>query len=122
MADTGIFASTAEVIRKAGAGASTDATTETAINDFMTQVESWINSESRYNWSDNYATLNADTRGLLKMAASNFAAIHVIAYDMSGYTDRIEAEDLININRDAGKAALRLLKDKKTVEFIKETT
>ena len=122
MADTGIFATTAEVQRKAGSGASVTSNTEAYINDFMTQVESEINATCRYNFSDNYATLNADTKGLLKQAASNMAAIYVIAYDMSGYNSRIDAEDLINVLRDAALRNLNLLKDKKVVDFINEVS
>lgn len=122
MVDTGIFATTAEVGRKAGSGASTVSNTETYINQFMTEAESEINSECRYNFSDNYGTLNADTRGLLKMVASDLAAIMVISYDMSGYTSRIEAEDTINILRDAALRGLRLLKDKKVTDFIREVS
>jgi len=121
MADTGIFATTAEVQRKTGANASSTSNVEAYINDFMTQVESMINVTCRYNFSDNYASLNADTKGLLKEAASNFAAIYVIIYDLSGYTSRIEGEDMINVLRDAGLRALALLRDKKAVDFINES-
>jgi len=120
MADSGIFASTAEVQRKAGLGGSSISNTETYINQFMTEVESEINSTIRYNFSDVYATLNADTKGLLKQISSNLAAIYVISYDMTGYGSRIEAEDLINVLRDAALRGLRLLKDKKVEDFINE--
>jgi hypothetical protein len=39
---------------------------------------------------------------------------------MSGYTSRIEAEDLINVLRDAALRGLALLKDKKITDFIRE--
>lgn len=120
MADTGIFATTAEVNYKTGIGASTISSSETYVNSFMTQAESLINTACRYNFSDNYATLNADTKGILKEIASNLAAIYVIQYDMSGYTSRIEAEDMINILRDAALRGIALLKDKKSTDFIRE--
>ena len=120
MADTGIFATTAEVGYKAGANASATSKAEAYVNSFMTQVESQINSTCRYNFSDNYSTLNADTKGLLKEVASNLAAIYVIQYDMSGFSSRIEAEDMINILRDAALRGLALLKDKKVSDFIRE--
>jgi len=122
MVDSGIFATTAEVQRKAGSGASATSKAEAYVNDYMTQVESEINATCRYNFSDNYASLNADTKGILKQCASNMAAIYVIMYDMSGYTSRIEAEDLINICRDAALRNLALLKDKKTSDFVREVT
>jgi len=118
MADTGIFATTAEVQRKAGANASGTSNVEGYINDFMTQVESQINCATRFNWSDNYSGLNADVKGLLKEIASNLAAIYVIQFDMSGFTSRIEAEDMINILRDAALRGIAILRDKKVEEFM----
>ena len=118
MADTGIFATTAEVERKAGANASATSTAEAYVNDYMTQAESLINVMVRFNFSDVYSTLNVDVKGILKEVASNIAAIYVIQYDMSGYTSRIEAEDMINVLRDAALRGLSLLRDKKAKEFI----
>lgn len=85
----------------------------------MTQVEALINAVCRFNFSDNYATLNVDVKGLLKEVASNLAAIYVIIYDMSGFTTRIEAEDMINVLRDAALRGLALLRDKKATDFMK---
>ena len=82
MADTGIFATTAEVQRKVGENASATSNVEAYINDFMTQAESYINAVTRHNWSDDYSGLNADVKGLLKEAASNIAACYVILFDM----------------------------------------
>lgn len=118
MADTGIFCTTAEVLRKAGANASSTSINEAYTNDFVTQAESLINAVCRYNFSDNYTTLNADARGILKEVASNLAAIYVILYDMSGFSSRTEAEDMINILRDAALRGLSLLRDKKVQDFI----
>lgn len=120
MADTGIFATTDEVERKAGLGASSISITEAYVNDYMSQVEAQINSACRFNFSDNYGSLNADTKGILKEVASNLAAIYVISYDMEGYTTRIEAENMINILRDAALRNISLLKDKKVTDFIRE--
>jgi hypothetical protein len=84
----------------------------------MTQVEAHINVITRKNWSDAYSGLNVDIKGLLKEIASNLAAIYVIQYDMSGYTSRVEAEDMINILRDAALRGLALLRDKKIEDFM----
>jgi hypothetical protein len=118
MVDNGIFCTTAEVLRKAGANASVTSSAEAYTNDYVTQAESTINGMVRYNFSDNYASLNVDTRGILKEVASNLAAIYVISYDMSGFTTRTEAEDMINILRDAALRGLSILRDKKVQDFI----
>lgn len=118
MADTGIFATTAEVMRKAGANASYTSNTEAYINDFMSQAESIINGMTRHNWSDDYAGLNADVKGILKAAATSWAAMHVILYDMSGFSSRIEAEDMINVLRDDFLRNVSILRDKKNQVFL----
>lgn len=102
MADTGIFATTAEVQRKVGANASATSNLEAYINDFITQAESYINVATGKNWSDLYTSLNVDVKGILKEAASNLAAIYVINYDYTGFVgatngSRIEIEDRLNI-------------------------
>ena len=118
MADTGIFATTAEVQRKAGANASTTSNVEAYINDFMTQAESTINAQSQFNWSDVYSTLNADVKAILKEAASNLAAMYVIQYDMSGFTSRFEAETMLDVLSDGFNRAMSLLRDIKKRDFI----
>ena len=120
MADTGIFATTAEVQYKAGANASATSKAEAYVNSYMTQVESLINAVCRFNFSDNYSTLNVDVKGLLKEVASDLAAIYVIQYDMSGFTSRVEAEDMVNILRDAALRGLAVLRDKKVQEFMRD--
>jgi beta-galactosidase/beta-glucuronidase len=118
MADTGIFCTTAEVQRKAGANASTTANVEAYINDFVTQAESLINCATRKNWSDDYSSLNVDVKGVLKEAASNMAAIYVIQFDMSGFTSRGEAESMITILRDAYLRNIQFLRDMNVQTFI----
>ena len=118
MADTGIFATTAEVERKCGANVSSTSKAEAYINDYMAQAESLINAVTRFNWSDAYSGLNADTKGLLKEVATNLAAIYAISYDMSGFTSRTEAENMINILRDAALRGLSLLRDQKVKTFV----
>lgn len=123
MVDSGIFATTAEVQRKVGANASATSNVEAFINDYMTQVEALINTVTRINYSDTYSALNTDTKGLLKEAASNLAAIYVINYDMSAIvtaSSLIEAEDRITVLRDAALRALSLLKDKKHTTFVSD--
>ena len=107
----------AEIIQKAGAGksASFDTTMITAAN---LRAESTINCMARYNFSDTFATLNTDVKQILSDIASSLAAIEAISYDMSGYTSRIEAEDMVNIQRDIALRGLSLLRNQKVVTFI----
>lgn len=119
MVDTGIFATTAEIGYKAGAGASATSKAEAYTNSYIAQAESTINVMCRYNFSDNYASLNADVKNILKQVASDLAAIYVIQYDMSGFASRTEAEDMINILRDSALRGMSLLRDKKAQDFMR---
>jgi hypothetical protein len=120
MADTGIFATTAEILRKAGANASSTAAAEAYTNDFIAQAESEINALTRVNWSDLYAGLNADVKAVLKEAATNLAAMYVISYDMSGFTSRLEATTMLDLLRDAYLRALGVLRQIQVQTFVKD--
>lgn len=118
MADFGIWTNNADIQAKAGTGANATAKATAATDIYVLEVESFVNAATRYNWSDAYAALNADVKDLLKEVTSNLCAIYVIQWDMSGYTSRIEAEDMINVLRDAALRGISLLRDKKIQEFI----
>lgn len=118
MADEGIFATTAEVERKAGANCSATSKAEAYVNQYMTEAESIINCITRFNWSDAYTALDVDVKGILKAAASSWAAMMVIQYDMSGFSSRTEAENMINILRDDFLRNVSLLRDKKVKTFM----
>jgi len=109
MADTGIFATTAQVQNKVGINASSTSNTEAFINDYMLQAESEINSTIRFNFSDTYAALNIDVKSILTRVAACMAATEVLNYDLSGMSQR-EAEtrlDVLNNQINRGMAALK---------------
>ena len=118
MVMTSIMTTDAEVMQKAGTNVDvgfTDAMKTAA----GLQAESVVNCMCRYNWSDAVtAGLNADVKGILSDVASSFVAIEGICYDMSGYTSRIEAEDMINVLRDSMLRGLSILRDKEVQRFI----
>lgn len=124
----GIMTLSGLVIIKAGKGISSDLTgtgaqgmsADTIIVKFINEAESTINAITRYNYTDTYAALDADVKEILAGIASNLAAIHCISYDMSGYTTRIEAEDIINILRDGALRGLSIIRDQKVVTFIND--
>ena len=118
MADDGIFATNAEIERKAGANASAVSVAVAYTDDYIAQAESKINCMTRFNWSDAYAGLDADVKSILKEAGSNLAAIYVIQYDMSGFTSNIEAEDMITILRDQFQTNIQILRDIKVQTFM----
>ena len=117
MADEGIFATTAEVQRKVGANVSATSNAEAFINQYMAEAESYINAITMFNWSDVYSSLNGDTKELLKMAASAYAAKEVINYDTSGMSQR-EAQTRMSVLFDDFNKAIKLLGDDKVKLFI----
>ena len=119
MAHTGVFATSDEILTKAGENYDTSVT-EARINALCLQVESFINCVTRKNWTDAYSGLNADVRGILSEVASNLVAIYIIQFNMAGYTSRVEAEDMINVLRDAALRGLALLRDMKTKGFMED--
>ena len=117
MAYTGIMATEAEIVFKEGANISASVT-EAHHNMAVAQAESFVNSITRFNWSDDYAGLDSDVQGLLTEAVSNFAAIYSINYDMSGFTSRSEAETMMNVLRDKAMLCVALLEDQKVKTFV----
>lgn len=117
MAWSGTLATDAECQFKAGANKS-GSITEAQRNKLILQAESIINCITRYNWTDAYSTLNADVKYILSAAASDYVGIHMIDYDMSGYSSLEEAQSMICTLRDDLIRCLSLLKDKKRETFM----
>lgn len=118
MAHTGIFATSDEIMVKCGENVDATGDTEARINALCLQVESYINCTTRYNWSDAYAGLNADVKGILSMCASDMVASYLIAFNMSGYTSRLEAQTMLDVLRDRYVNALKLLEEMATKDFM----
>ena len=102
--------------RKAGANVST-AITEAAWSEWMSGAESTINVATRNNWTNSYTTMSEDVKYIIAETVSSLVAINAITYDMSGYTSRGEAEDMIVVLRDAAIRNISFLKDKKAEDF-----
>ena len=112
-----IMTSSNAVLDKAGANVN-NAVSGAMVVQFINEAESLVNNITRTNYSDTFSTLNTDVRETLGEVVSNVAAIYAINYDMSGYTTRIEAEDMVNILRDGALRGLSILRDQKAVTFI----
>jgi hypothetical protein len=114
----GTLATSGSVIIKAGANVSSSIANDTW-DTWIEEAEAVVSTISRYDWVTNYATVETNFKPILREIVSNIAAIYAIIYDMSGYTTRIEAEDMINVLRDAALRGLSLLRDQKGVSFGK---
>lgn len=118
MAHTGIFATSAECIAKAGSDYDSTAVDESMINDFCAQVESYINVVTRENWSDSYSTLNVDVRRILSEATSNLVGVYMINYNMKNHLGLSYAQFKISILMQRFTDCIYQLLDKKRETFI----
>ena len=121
MANAGQFAQDADILLRVGTNASATVKAAGWFDEIILDVEALINVVSRYDWStpDAASALNATIRGILIETGACLAAIEGISWDMSGYTTRTEAEDMINVLRDIALRNLSFLRDKKVVDFMK---
>lgn len=118
MAYTGTFCTSGQILIKAGENYDSTINTEENLSALALEAESYINSVTRYNWTDALAGLNADVKYLLSEAASNLAAIYVVSYNMAGYTSRTEAELLLNVLKVRSEECIEALKDIKVQTFV----
>ena len=100
------------------AGTNAPSVTAAQMSGAILQAEGYINSITKYNWVDAYATLSVDTKYILEDACSDLAAMYIINYDMSGYTSRSEAQTMLDILRDRASTAIKELKDIKVQDFV----
>jgi len=101
---------------KAGANKST-ALVEADYDYAILQAEALINATSRYNWVDNYATLNVDIKYFLEQLCSDIAGSYLINYDPTTYGNET-ATIKLDFLRDSIMRGLSILRDKKTQDFI----
>jgi len=122
MADAGQFAQDADILLRVGTNASATVKAAGWFDKIILDVEAIINVMTRYDWStaDAATTLNTTVRGILTDTGACLAAIEGITWDMSGYTTRTEAEDMINVLRDTALRNLSILRDKKNQKFMIE--
>lgn len=122
MAHSGIFATSAECDSKAGENVDATGWVEANINQWCAEAESYINIVCEHNFSDSYASLNQDVKKILTEACSNLVAIYGIAYNMYGYTSRVESEDMISFLWARFHQCVDLLKDERYVKYINAQT
>ena len=122
MAHTGIYATSAECIFKMGKGYDSVLVIEARINELCLQVESFINDLCRKVFAVDlsaFTALNAGEKYLLTEATSNFCGFYGAMHSSLGYASQREQENIMNTNWARFVHCIGLLKDQKTVAFIK---
>lgn len=119
--DAGQFAEHADILLRVGANAAAAVKVAGWFDTIILDVEAFINCATRFDYStlDAANTMHASVRGILVDTAACLAAIEGISYDMSNFTSRLEAEDMINVLRDIALRNISILRDEKTQTFIK---
>lgn len=120
MADAGRFAQDADILLRVGTKASATVRAAGWFDTIILDVEATINCICRKDFStiDAASTLNTSVRGILIDTGACLAAIEGIIWDMSGFTSRVEAEDMINVLRDIALRNMSILRDKKVQTFM----
>jgi len=83
------------------AGEMVDATGDVEANHIILQdhAEAYLSNLLKFKLdAAGWGTLDATTKIIITEWAARFAAIHLIAHNMAGYTSRMEAEDMVNIH------------------------
>jgi len=107
MAEEGTFTKNEEVERKAGSGASSTALQETYTNQYIKEAEGWIMSQvKKENLVSDYADYSDEVKELLRLIASNIAAIFVINYDQTGWSRRSDADIRVQTLWGTAKSAM----------------
>jgi len=121
MANAGQFAQDTDILLRVGTKASATVKAAGWFDTIILDVEAVINCMTRVDWSalDAASALTATRRKILIDTGAAMAANIGILWDMSGFTSRVEAEDMININRDTYLRNMSILRDKKTQTFIR---
>lgn len=99
-------------VRKCGANVSA-AIPEAAWTEWISGAEAIINATMR-----NGTLTISGNEFIIADIASSLVCINGIAYDMSGYTSRVEAETMMDVQRDSALRGLSLIRDKKVQDFI----
>ena len=122
MADTGTFADDADILLRVGTKASATVKAAGWFDTIIIDVEGVVACACRFDWVTVHtaSALNATVQGILLEATACLAAIEGIIWDMSGFTSRVEAEDMINVLRDRALFCISILRDKKTQKFMTE--
>lgn len=103
------------------AGENVDATGDVDANHIFLQdmAEGYLSALLEHNLDGTgFTDLDATTRYLITEWAARFAGVELIRFNMSGYTTRFEAENMINIHLSRMESIERLLTKSSIQDFV----
>jgi hypothetical protein len=106
------YCSSGAIVMKAGKGVnSTAAASAALLQQLSADAEAYLNVMTRHAW-DTAPFPSTSYLPILSYAASCIAGAQLVAYDMSGYISRAEAEDIINLLHDRANKIIEQIKEK----------
>jgi len=118
MAYTGTIVTEAQIALMSGENVDATGDTEANHNDLAAQAEAYLSNLVKYDIVTNWASISTIYRQMFSEWAARYAAIALIAFNMLGYTSRIEAEDMINIHAFRMRKIEKLLEDSSVQDFM----
>jgi hypothetical protein len=103
---------------KLKAGANAPTLTAAQYTDLINKAEAFAAVQARYDWVTNYAALPDLAKNFLQDLTSSHAAIAVINNDMSGFTSRMEAQTMLDVNYSKVVDNTNMLRDDKFKTFL----
>ena len=91
--------------------------TDDASDFFVATEEAYLCSLLKYDFVTNWGSLNAIYKLLFTDYLGRMAAVSAIYYDASGYTDGIQAENMVKIHWQKALDIQELLKDSSVQDF-----
>ena len=118
MVYTGTILTEADIALMAGELVDETGDTEANHNLLAAQAEGYLSCLVKYDIVTNWASLSTIYRQLFSEWAARYCGVQLIAYNMAGYTSRVEAEDMINIHIYRMERIENLLRDSSIQDFI----
>ena len=98
------------IVIKAGANVDSSAAASAALlEQFSNEAEGRLNAETRFDWVANFGSITTNFKPVLADVTSAYAGAMLVTMDMSGYTNRGYAEDIINMNMDRFQKGVKFL-------------
>lgn len=118
MAYTGTIVTVAEMQLMAGENVDSTGNVEANHNLLAGYAEAYLSNLVKYDIVTNWASINSTYKKMFSEWAARYAAITLIAYNMAGYTSRVEGEDMINIHLFVIKKIEELLENVDIQDFV----
>lgn len=98
MVATSIMSTDAEMNAMAGENVDVTGWIDANKTAWGLQAETFLNNLTRFNFSDNYASLNVDVKYMLSEYVARYTALCGIAYNMGSYNSYTEPINMTNIH------------------------